>query len=292
MSYTNNDFVTKFDQTKDLPEEVMLPLMKCFGITCYDIEIFEFLVKWHTYQTNDLKMSLHLTPQLFQCIRYSLIIPQLLSSKVATCDLSDKQLLSEAYLYLYNSSSPLGVYGENDCQPPTEQSSRKPLPVTRIQWNYSSSSGTSFTPNGADKYNVNVNFNANCLAVGTFVVKSMSLANGIYSLSLSDLYFARSGGNPYCTTQLDHKGQISIAIADGNLQYLNTYPVVYANLLITMYIHDDDVFMKFIDNETAIVKSTITITGTCPFSIHICNSMKQILTNYSYTSTFSISHSN
>ena len=30
MSYTNNNFVNKFDQTKDLPEEVMLPLLNSY----------------------------------------------------------------------------------------------------------------------------------------------------------------------------------------------------------------------------------------------------------------------
>ena len=46
MSYTDNDFITKFDETKDLPEEVVLCLLKRNEITCHDIDIFSFLVKW------------------------------------------------------------------------------------------------------------------------------------------------------------------------------------------------------------------------------------------------------
>ena len=88
MSYTNNDFVTKFDQTKDLPEEVMLPLMNSYSTTQAEISIFESLVKWHEYQTKDLGKSLKLATQLFQSVRYFLIPPQVLSSKVMVKDLT------------------------------------------------------------------------------------------------------------------------------------------------------------------------------------------------------------
>ena len=284
MSYTNNDFVTTFDETKDLPEEVMLQVLKCFGITCYDIDIFEFLIKWHNYQTKDLGKSLQLTPQVFQCVRYSLIIPQLLYSKVATSDLTDKQLLNEAYCYLYNSSSPLGVYGDNDCRHPPEQSSRKPFVSTKIHWVNNKS--VSFSSNEADNYDVS--FNPCSVPGHDFVIKSMPLGNGIYSFYLCNLSFTRTSN---AATNLDHCNQISFNIAGRNQQFLHINAVIYTSLLITIYIHDDNLFIKFIEGGTVI--STTTTTGTRPFSIYICNLIQPpSSSSYSFSSRFSIRHLN
>ena len=55
-----------------------------------------------------LGMSLQLTAELFACIRYTRIVPQILSSRVASCDLVDKQLLAKAYHFIYNSCNKLG----------------------------------------------------------------------------------------------------------------------------------------------------------------------------------------
>ena len=94
MSYTNDDFVAKFDDNKDLPEEIMLQLLQ-IDTTNHEVD---FLVKWHDYQTNNLGKSLQLTQKLFQNVRYSLIIPQLLTAKVLPrSDLINKQLLLDAY---------------------------------------------------------------------------------------------------------------------------------------------------------------------------------------------------
>ena len=106
MQYTNNDFIAKFDDIKELPEEVLLQLLQ-IDITNHEVDIFDFLVKWYDYQSKDLGRSLLLTRQIFRCIRYSLIIPQILSSRVvARCDLVSKQLLGDAYHYIYNSCKP------------------------------------------------------------------------------------------------------------------------------------------------------------------------------------------
>ena len=115
MQYTNNDFIAKFDDIKELPEEVLLQLLQIY-ITNHEVDIFDFLLKWYNYQSKDLGRSLQLTQQIFRCIRYSLIIPQILSSRVvARCDLVSKQLLGDAYLYIYNSCKPLGEYDSKEC---------------------------------------------------------------------------------------------------------------------------------------------------------------------------------
>ena len=91
-------------------------------------------------------------------------------------------------------------------------------------------------------------------------------------------------------TDLDHSSQISFAIAGSNQRFLHINPIMHTDLLITIYIHDDDLFIKFIEGKT--VKSTTTTTGPKPFSIHICNLIQQSSSGYSYSSTFSISHLN
>jgi len=219
-----------------------------------------------------------------------MIIPQLLSSKVATSNLTDKHLLSEAYRYLYNSSSPLGEYGESDWQPPPEQSSRKPLLSTKSQWVSNTGCGVSFSCNVADNYNVS--FNPCSIAAHNFIIKSMPLRNGIHSFHLSNLSFTRTiNSSPYTVTGLDHSNQISFTIASSNQRFLHINPIMHTDLLITIYIHDDDFFIKFIEGKN--VKSTTTTTGTKPFSIHICNLMQQSSSSgYSYSSQFSISHLN
>ena len=99
MCFCNNDFVSKFDKIKDLPEEVLLFLLQRNDIDNAEIELFDFLIKWHDHQTKELK-TLHLTPQLFQCIRYYLISPRLLLTKVAGCSYIDKHVLMETLDYL------------------------------------------------------------------------------------------------------------------------------------------------------------------------------------------------
>ena len=48
MFYTNNDFIAKFDDNKDLPEEIMLQLLQ-IDTTNHEVDIFDFLVKWYDY---------------------------------------------------------------------------------------------------------------------------------------------------------------------------------------------------------------------------------------------------
>jgi len=280
MSYTNNDFVSKFDKTKDLPEEVLLPLLKSYSVTQPEIKILKFLVKWYRYQT---RKSLQLTTQLFQNVRYFLIPPQSILSTIIINDFADKQLIVKAFHYLYNSPCPLGSYGDGSHQLPPEQFAKLSTCSIRTHW-IASSNMVSLTPVQMDRYDVK--FYAGEINVNSFVVKSMPLSNGIHSFTLSNLSFTYIPSSSYgCSERAANiNGQISIAIVDKNNHCLDTHPVMCNNILITLCIHDSDLFIKFVEGGK--VKSTFTTTGGNPFVICICNS--QFQAGDTHSSSFSI----
>ena len=104
MCYSDSNFISKFDETKDLPEDVLLFLLQRDDIANPEIDIFDFLIKWHDYQTKELQKTLKLVSKLFQSIRYFLINPRLLLTKVANCPFVDQDLLSQAIDHLYQGS--------------------------------------------------------------------------------------------------------------------------------------------------------------------------------------------
>ena len=247
MSYTNNDFVTKFDQTKDLPEEVMLPLLKCSSIPCHEIEIFEFLVKWHTYQTKDLGNILQLTTQLFRSIRYELIVPQLLSSKVANCELADKDLVNKAFHYIHSSCNPIGEYSIDECQGFFSPCLRKPTRSSCVEWSTYSSYAT-ILDDRTVQYSGNFGQD--------YILKSAPLLNGIYLISISNIRCS------YCNPE------IAITVIGKQKCYLHKESLTSGSL-ITMSIHDDHMFLKGINANK--VKSTVCISGSKPFRVCICS---------------------
>ena len=62
--YTNNNnyFVVKFDELKDLPENLILSLLPRDDVENPEIDIFNFLIRWHAYQTKELGNTLQLVP--------------------------------------------------------------------------------------------------------------------------------------------------------------------------------------------------------------------------------------
>ena len=212
MFYTSNDFVTNFDSTKDLPEEVLLQLLQ-MDSTNHEIDVFEFLVKWHDYQTKDLGVSLQLTKKLFCHIRYSLIIPQVLSSRVATrSDLVSGQLLGDAYHYIYNSCKPWGEYGDKECTvEPTGPSLRKPRCLLKIEWVPYKHNNIAVQHDKLDE--CTVNFPSNLFPANTCIINSLSLKNGIYS------FFILKIASSYSSAP------ISMAISGQNNNYLYSYPL-------------------------------------------------------------------
>ena len=262
MHYTNNDFIAKFDSTRDLPEQVLLQLLQ-MDITNHEADVFDFLVKWHDYQTKDLGRTLKLTHQLFCYVRYSLIIPQILSSRVvARCDLVNNQLIGDAYHYIYNSCKPLGEYDSSECSlEPASPSLRKPRCSLEIKWlPYSSNITMQYDKSD----NWMVSFYGHAVP---FFIKSTPLKNGIYAFSVLNIAPLRHG-----YTYTLPNGAISVVVSTQCDRRLYSYTLISPSL-VTVYVHDEYLFLKLIEGDK--VKSTTTIHGTDPFNICICNMMPQ-----------------
>ena len=282
LSYTNDDFIANFDSTKDLPEEVLLHLLQ-MNITNHEIDVFEFLVKWHDYQTKDLSVSLQLTQQLFCHIRYSLIIPQILSSRVATrSDLVSSQLLGDAYHYIYNSCKPLGEYDDNykECTlEPTGPSLRKPRCSLKIEWVPYMKNNITVKHDKLDECNVSY-YAGNVSSAISYVIKSSPLKNGIYTFSVFDIAASYSTGSssyiPSTYVPATNMYPISMAISTQDNKCLYSYPLMKSSLF-TIYVHDKYLFLKLIEcNE---VKSTTSIMLERDlYSVCICSLLPD--TNY------------
>ena len=275
MHYANNDFIAKFDSTKDLPEEVLLRLLQ-MDITNHEVDVFDFLVKWHDYQTKDLSRTLRLSRQLFCYVRYSLIIPQILSSTVAArCDLVNNQLIGDAYHYIYNSCKPLGEYDSNECSlEPASPSLRKPRCSLEMKW---SPYSNNITMNYDNLGNCTVSFRCDLIGFKQHVIKSTPLNNGIYTFSVFSIG-ALSCGNTYNCPD----GVISIAVSTPCGRYLYSCALISHNL-ITVYVHDEYLFLKLIEGDK--VKSTTSIHETNQLSICICSLLPQ---NHCHSCSFSI----
>ena len=251
MMYINYDIASDFSTTKQIPENVLLSLLQMFNFTNYDLEIFEFLVKWHRYQTSTLGISLQLTSEIFKCIRYSLIIPQMLSAKVACCDLVDRQLLSHAYHYIYTSCRPLGEYNSDDpCKPPTVQLTRKPELGLKIEW--IANSGISIRHGKPNEITVSGQYDRSA----SYIIKSPPLGNGIFS-------FYASGKDLY----------LSFAITKTNacIPAVHQYAEDFKQYnLVTLYVYNSYLFVKYI--VSGVVKSTYSVSDQngCCITIFMC----------------------
>ena len=256
---------TKYDFTKDcnshlLPEEILLPLLLMFNLSCYDLEIFDFLVRWYNYQANTLGRSMQLTSKLFRCVRYSLIIPQMLISKVAGCDIVDKQLISDAMRYIYTSTRPLGEYSSDEpCKPTPVQLSRKPDIGSKIEW--VASTGISIEYNS-----VNVGYvTGTCGALSNdkyVVAKSKPLSDGVYSFGVSDVRCIQShyGGS--------YSFEVCFAITKSTVPGTHLYSnCLEKSSLVSLYVYGGHLFAKYIVRQTVV--STYTSSDLGPFCIHI-----------------------
>ena len=266
------------NNTLSLPEEVLLPLLQTCNLQCHDLDIFNFLVKWHNYQTKSLKKSLKLTAQIFRCIRYSLIIPQILTSTVARCDFVDKRLISEAIDYIYNSNHQLGTYNDDDpCKPTAVQFSRKPELISKIEW--VACGGVSITYKHVNQGYVSGNCNA--LSNNEYVmVKSKPLSNGIYSFSVSDCRSVSSSSFNYRILQM------CFSITQSSMPEDNLYGICFQESnLVSLYIHGDFLFVKYIVDNVVSSAFTTRFGVEGSFCIHLSMSKKS-LTNVSSDSTF------
>jgi len=249
-----------YDEACELPEEVVLPLMQGNKIDCSESFLFGYLVNWYTCQTEELGKSLHLTSQLFRCIRYPLIAPQILSSRVVSCSHVDKQLLSSAYRYIYTSCKPLGVYAvndgdENDYKELVKQSLRKPIHSLKIEWFGYDGVSTSYDVANKCK----VSFVSRKVPLTKYIMKSSPLNCGIYTFSVS---------NFTAHAAFSRDKFIAVNLIDQSDVYLYTHPLK-EDSLVTFSVDGDELFLKIIENNK--VKSTVSMNGTSPFRVCICN---------------------
>ena len=247
MCYCKCDFISNFDKTKDLPEEVIAYLLARNDIQNPEIEIFDFLVKWYEYQTKELNNTLKLVPQLFHTIRYSVINPELLHDKVAKCIHVDKHLLTEALDCL---SKPLDLHQDCKCGEYYQEGSRnlinRPRYFNDIKWLACLGTTISYYQNTHNiQYNA-PNSHTNCSNVQ--VLHSGSLRNGAYSFSILG------------------PGQVSLSITcQGNyISQLCTLPVTGCK--VTIFVFENHIFVKALrDNKNA----TYTFTDTPPFCLSV-----------------------
>lgn len=244
MCYSNCNFIEEIDNAECLPEEVLLSLLQRNDIRNTEIEIFDFLVKWHDYQTKELNKTIKLVHQLFLCIRYALINPQFLLTNVANCVHVSKQVLMEALDCLYN--KPLDDHHECKCGECKEQSTNntinRPRLFSGIKWTARYSTTISFIENTChvrrtvsklDSHNVQA-------------VYSESLQNGLYSFSISD------------------GDQVSLS-ANDSISQLYNFPVNGYKVVAIVY--ENNIFVKTIkDNE---VNTSYSTTASPPFHFSV-----------------------
>ena len=249
MCYTNSDFIDKFDETKDLPEELLLLLLQRNDIANPEIDIFDFLIKWHDYQTKELQKTLKLVSQLFQSIRYFLIIPHLLLTKVVTCPFVDKHLLAKAIDHLYKGSPKANESSCKcgECNQSDMHSIGKPRSPNNIV--------TYWISNGNAKYlsdnTATVSISSNSAAV----LHSQDLKNGSYVFSIN-IVIQHDDNLPSLTLNVcDH----------GEMHYNIT--MKKDKLTITLLVYDDDMYFKASDS--AHVVSNFNTTGKGPFNISV-----------------------
>ena len=245
MCYTDCSFIDKFDQTKNLPEEILLPLLQRNDISNPEIDIFNFLTKWHDYQTKELTKTLRLVSQLFQCIRYFLINPHLLLTKVIICPFVEKHLLTEAIDYLYQGSQEesKGSCKCGECNGTVERTIRRPRSAVNVI--------SYWLSNGNAKYS-----SENTVTVSNTSLGPQHLQNGSYVFTLQIIYDAVNVSFPSLSLNIHDSGNVQCNVA-----------IEKANVSITILVYDEDVFLKIVDD--AHVVSNFNIIGKTPFKISI-----------------------
>ena len=256
MEFTNNDVIANHQYTKELPEKVLLSLLHHDNFHDHDLEILQFLIYWHQHQTH-LGRSLELTSDLFACVRYTRIIPQVLSSSVTTCDLVDKELLSKAYQFVYTSCNKLGD-DKGKCF--EVKLWRKPIHSINLNWEGFGNVVLTRT----DKYDPHPRISGRFDAVplDKYIIKSAPLGDEFHSFTLLDLCFIS------VSTVLNN-ARLIVAIQDTSERFLLSTPIERDNL-VTLSVYGNFLFLKLIDCTSNVVVSTFSITGSNPpFSICI-----------------------
>jgi len=249
----NSDFISKFDDTKDFPEELLLCLLQRNDIPNPEMDIFNFLVKWYEYQTKELNKTLALVTELFNCVRYFLINPQLLLSTIADCSYVSKELLTKVLDCLFN--KPLGLTYNCKCGECHNQCldfafNRHRL-LNGIAWN--GSFGASVTYNQLqDTYNFKY---SNVIGSYSSAANSDSLTNGTYRFKVSGHY-------------------VSITVLDNNNTQLYNIPTVN-DLIVILLVYKSNIFVKTIKDDK-VNASYSTAESSPPFSLSIMSNSQSV----------------
>ena len=248
MCYTDCSFIDKFDQTKNLPEEILLPLLQRNDISNPEIDIFNFLTKWHDYQTKELTKSLRLVPQLFQCIRYFLINPHLLLTKVIISPFVEKHLLTEAIDYLYQGSQEESKSSCKcgECNGTVKHTIRRPRSAINIISYWLSNDNVKYSSENT----------ATVFWGSNTSLSPQPLQNGSYAFTIQIIHNAENFPFSSLSLNIHDSGNVQCNVA-----------IKKANVSITILVYDEDVFLKIVDD--AHVVSNSNIIGKAPFKISI-----------------------
>ena len=233
MCFCNNDLVANFDSIKDLPEEIVLLLLQRDDINNPEVDLFYFLVKWHDYHAKELNKPLHLLSQLFQSIRYFLISPRLLLTKVASCRFVDKQILKEALNDVYTKS--------------LDESSDKqkgPRLLSNIHWSMDGEGRIKYDEE--EKNLCHINFKC----VEDRLV-STELKNGIYQFDILSKF------NDLNLSVHDYPGESCLYIISLRPKYVRCLTTTTINL----FVYEEDIFMKTTMNHEVLATYSITASS-------------------------------
>jgi len=251
MNFTKNNFVSNFDEVKDLPEEVMLLLLQSDGICTYEGDILEFLIKWYNYQKEELKQQLKLTPQLFQCIRYPLIIPHLLLEKISSYDCVEKKIFEKALKSVFNYQLPV----EDDHSDGEQQlvsnwnKSRIPIKIYAILKPCSYHVSVTLTFICEKRCMVSFVYGGNVKPGNCTILESHPLESRTYAFKIHNNVV------PF--------HQFLLSIEDNKNNTLCTSTILLSGFLIIIMVYENNVFVRIVEND--IVKSTNSATGVKPF---------------------------
>ena len=248
IAYIDYDITVNFSKTRDIPEEVLLCLLE-FDLANDDLEVFRFLVKWHNYQAHTLGKPLQLTSQIFRCINYYLMIPQVLATEVASCDLVDKELISKAYHRIHGTCHALGEHdGDNPYDPASFKFTRKPRLDLHIDW--VAISGISIEYNLPNQITISGQYDESA----TYILKSPPLSNGVFSFNISSSYL--------------YNESLSFAIACSHMPIVHQYcRDLEPSNLVTVHVYNNYLFVKYIVSK--VVKSTYSISDQNGYCITI-----------------------
>ena len=256
MCYTSSNFIDKFDDTRNLPEEILLLLLQRDDIPNPELDIFNYLINWHDYQTKELNKTLNIVPQ---SVRYFLINPHLLHTKVAICPLVDKQLLKEAIDCLYEMPSVPKLKNDSNCKcgecdPPDVHTYGRVRCMINI-CTYWKPIATYFCNDWVYKPENKYEYQFNCgLGITNFIQLPQLLKNGAYVFRI---IFSINKNNGFIS--------FSLCITADGIQCL--YVPIKTNDLITMLVYNNDICFKITDDANKVSVYNATETKPCTIDL-------------------------